>query len=190
MLVCGNCTRRGKKNTIVSVNGVWRYKITSSPNNQLIFTLDEEILMPEVLTEYTSLLRYHCARCGNDFFIPPAWIKKGRINMSEDTNIYDLKRLPVCVNCRNEEVFIFYGHLPQNIKLNGRTWSMSKIYSDTGECMSDRESVKIICRALIDGDDTIPIQCKKCFSHDIDLVPVKNDFSMTQHDFDKNYMAT
>ncbi len=189
MLVCGNCARRGKKDTVILIKGIWRYNITSTPSKQLIFALEEEIKVPSDWWDTASLVRYSCARCTNEFFIPSEWVKKGKINMSEYMKIYGLKRMPVCTNCRNDEKFLFFGNLPRHLQSNGKYWFISKIVNDRDENMSDMESVKIIKRSLIECDDTIPVQCRQCHSHDVDLVPAKNEFKMSQHDFDVHFVG-
>ena len=188
MLVCGCCSRKGKENTVILVKNVWRYKITSSKEDQLIFTLEEKLFVPRDWAEETSLVSYSCARCGNDFFIPFEWIKKGSISMS-DYRIYNIKRMPVCTRCKNEDKFLFYGHIPYQLQFHGTHWSISKIVNEQDESESDKEAVKIVYRSLVECDDTIPVQCRECYSHDVDLVPVKGDFSMSQHQFDENYVG-
>lgn len=179
MLACGQCLRRGK-NTIVAVTSIWRYRVIKN-NDSYIFTLDEEFTVPDDICEETSFVSGRCARCGNDFFLPISWIKKGAKRI---VKVKGLNRKPVCTQCQSKKDFLIVGLIPFQFKESGNYMSLTKIVNDRHECVTDMAAVILAKELLVDEDLRIPIVCRECTSSEVDLIPVNREFAFSAHDFD------
>jgi ribosomal protein S27E len=165
----------------VAVRARWSYHITAK-DDQLTCVLIEKFVIPRDMGEWTTFIPLKCYRCGNDFFIDPAWIKRGMKMKSIEIDGVRVK--PVCTDCKNEEGFIFYGFSPYHVDMLGQDLAISKIVNDRGENVTDKMSAKTVHDSLIGEDRTIQIQCRVCHRNDIDLVPMKQETYMDQHHFD------
>lgn len=189
MLVCGQCHRRGL-NTVIAIRGVWRYSIKSTKDMQLIVTLEEEFRLPDDLGESTGMISLKCARCGNDFFIPCEWIKKGKKDMKGVVQITKGTVHPVCTDCPNEESFLFYSLGPVSVVQLGENLSISKVINDKRENVTDKKSAEAVYNTLVNGDLTVQILCRECNSNNVDLVPIVDEDNIANtHLFDSEYMG-
>lgn len=184
MLICSHCTNKGL-DTIVAIRGMYRFSIRSTEDKQLVFLLEEELHIPDDLTDDTCIVAVHCARCGNDFFLPKEWISKGNKSMANKISISDTPVRPVCTDCNNEDTFIFYGYVPIDVRQRGDYLAFSKIINDKRQNITDVKAAEIIKNALVDEDHTIVIECRNCHSNAIDLVPILAEPTIDVREYDR-----
>lgn len=177
MIVCGSCYRRNKK-TVFMIVASWRYKILRTGVDGWAYILDQVIIIPEDAGEDISSVNVKCARCRNDFLIPKTFIKE------EKVQVKDVCVTPVCAQCKNTSDFFIVGEVPYIIQQRGNLILMRKIIGEKRQNITDKKAAELVARLLQEEDYSIPIICRECNSDEINLIPVKNDDSMSQLKFD------